>query len=152
MVSAVHLLLERHGWVLLARRHNTGYEDGNFSVPAGHLDGGEPVSAAMVREGREEIGILLRPRDLRVVHVMHRQAAGGERVDFFLAADRWDGEPRIMEPDKCDRLEWHPVDGLPANVVPYVRAALGHVRRGVRYSEYGWEPTMAVLGAGAGAG
>jgi 8-oxo-dGTP diphosphatase len=147
VVSAVHLFLERDGGVLLARRYNTGYEDGNYSVPAGHLDGGEPISAAMARESREETGIAIRPEDLHVVHVMHRRTAGGERLDFFLTADRWDGTPRIMEPDKCDRLEWHPTDELPDDIVPYVRAALRHHRGGVRYSEFGWEQSVVAADA-----
>ncbi len=33
-VSAVHLFLERDGQVLLLRRFQTGYEDGNYSVVA----------------------------------------------------------------------------------------------------------------------
>jgi 8-oxo-dGTP pyrophosphatase MutT (NUDIX family) len=139
VVSAVHLFLEQAGHVLLARRYNTGYEDGKYSVPAGHLDGGEPVSVAMARETWEETGIVVRPDRLRVVHVMHRRTGTGERVDFFLVTDAWDGTPRIMEPDKCDRLEWFPVDDLPRNVIPYVRAAFDGYRRGERYSEFGWD-------------
>ena len=51
---AAHFFLVRDRKILLLRRQNTGYEDGKFSVVAGHLDGDEEVSAAMVREAREE--------------------------------------------------------------------------------------------------
>ena len=83
VVAAVHLFLIRDGQVLLLRRYNTGYEDGWYSVIAGHLDGGEEVTAAMRREAREEAGIEIAPEDLRVVGVMHRKATE-ERIDFFL--------------------------------------------------------------------
>jgi len=138
LVSAVHLLLIRNRRVLLLRRHNTGYEDGNYSVPAGHLDGGEPVSEAMVREAFEETGIVIDRADLSVVHVMHRATPDGERIDFFLNADRWSGKPTIVEPNKCDELSWHPLNALPPNTIPYIAEALNAYRTSSGFSEYGW--------------
>jgi 8-oxo-dGTP pyrophosphatase MutT (NUDIX family) len=96
----------------------------------------------MARETYEETGIVVDPADLSVVHVMHRAAAGsgGERVDFFLSARRWSGQPTIGEPDKCDELSWHRLEDLPANTVPYVAAALDACRSSCGFSEYGWGP------------
>lgn len=138
LLGAVHVFLLREEQVLLLRRANTGYEDGNYSVPAGHLDGGEEVKAAAIREVTEEAGVQIDPADLTVVGVMHRRAAD-ERVDFFLAARRWTGEIVNAEPHKCDELAWFPLDLLPGNVIPYVRRALDNVRRGVWFDSFGWE-------------
>jgi 8-oxo-dGTP diphosphatase len=82
---AVHIFFIRGGTVLLLRRFNTGYEDGNYSVPAGHLEGDETVVQAAIREAREEIGVGLRPDEVAVVGTMHRKS-GDERVDFFVVA------------------------------------------------------------------
>jgi 8-oxo-dGTP diphosphatase len=135
--AAVHLFLLRGEEVLLLRRFNTGYEDGNYSVIAGHLDGDEEVAAAAIREAREEAGIAIVPEDVIVVGVMHRREVD-ERIDFFLAASRWTGIIANREPDKCDALIWFPRDHLPANVVPYVRRALDNYRRGRWFDSYGW--------------
>ena len=138
---AVHLLLVRDGQVLLLRRANTGYEDGNFSVIAGHLDGGEEVITAAIREAQEEADITLASDALRVVGVMHRRS-NDERIDFFVEAGVWQGEITNAEPQKCSELTWYPLDALPANVIPYVRHALDRYRRSqgaLWFDSYGWE-------------
>jgi len=133
----VHIFFLRGSQILLARRYNTGYEDGNYSVPAGHLDGGEPVRLAAVREAREEVGVELSPADLRLVGVFHR-GEDQERVDFFVVAEKWRGEPYNAEPDKCDELHWAHLDDLPTNTIAYVRRAIANLQSGVVIEEFGW--------------
>ncbi len=137
LLAAVHLFLLQDDAVLLLRRFNTGYEDGNYSVVAGHLDGDEDVIAAAIREAREETGIILAPDDVTVVSVMHRKATD-ERIDFFLAASRWTGAIRNMEPEKCGALTWFPRNALPENVIPSIRRALDNERHGRWFDQYGW--------------
>lgn len=138
LVAAVHVFLIRGGRVLLLRRRNTGYRDGSYSIVAGHLDGGETVFAAAVREAAEEIGVRLEPDRLRVAGVMHRWE-GDERVDFFVEATAWSGKVTNAEPAKCDRVCWCDLDPLPDNVVPYIRRALANHRSGVWFDSYGWK-------------
>lgn len=133
---AVHLLLVRGPHILLLRRFNTGYEDGKYSVIAGHLDGGETVLAAMLREAREEAGIEL--VNAEVAGVMHRRAGDEERIDFFVVCHEWTGAVVNQEPEKCDELRWVPIDALPANTIPYVAAAIDAWRNGGWFSSFGW--------------
>ena len=147
LLSAVHLFLFQADKILLLRRCNTGFEDGNYSVVAGHLDGDETVTQGAIREAFEEAGIRIATSDLRVVHVMHRRAvidsvqSSDERIDFFMVASKWQGAPQNMEPDKCDSLDWHRLCNLPTNMVPYVAAALRQYQRGEFFSEFGWDAT-----------
>lgn len=120
----VHVLLERDGRVLLMRRAGTGFFDGLYSLPGGHVEEGESLRATAIREMAEELGIVLDEVDLSVVGVVHRRS-DTNRIDFFLAAHRWRGEPKIAEPDKCDALQWFARDALPEAIVPYIRDALG---------------------------
>ncbi|MDQ2691263.1 MAG: NUDIX domain-containing protein [Chloroflexota bacterium] len=133
----VHLLFFRGEQVLLLRRFNTGYGDGQYSVPAGHLDGGETVIAAARREAAEETGLTIAAEDIGFSSVMHRMN-GDERVDFFIHVRSWQGEPSNTEPEKCDELRWANIHELPDNVLPYVRKALQNHQAGVRFDEFGW--------------
>jgi ADP-ribose pyrophosphatase YjhB (NUDIX family) len=137
-ISAVHLFLFKQEKVLLLRRFQTGFEDGNYSVPAGHIDQGESAKSAMVREAEEETGIKIDKKELQMIHVMHRLGNDHERIDFFMTAEKWLGEPEICEKDKCDKLIWAEVDQLPENMVPYILSALKAVKAGRFYSEFGW--------------
>jgi 8-oxo-dGTP diphosphatase len=134
----VHLFLFRRGRILLLRRYQTGYMDGHYSVPAGHLDGEETVRMAGVREAHEEIGIRIDPAELVFAGVFHRHE-NDERVDFFFHVQNWSGEPVNAEPGKCDELLWADLDALPENTVPYVRRALENFRAGIPFEEFGWK-------------
>ncbi|AMO35491.1 NUDIX hydrolase [Thauera humireducens] len=121
--TGVHVVCERDGRVLLMRRAGTGFFDGLYSLPGGHVEPGESVRAAAVRELREETGLELEEADLEWLGVVHR-LSDTNRIDFFFRAPRWAGEPAIREPAKCDRLEWHVREHLPRPMVEYVERAL----------------------------
>lgn len=138
LTPCVYLILVKDGKILLHRRKDTGYEDGNYGLVAGHLEGNEPATEAMCREAAEESGVNIKSEDLKFAHVMHRRD-NDERLDIFYMADKWEGEPKNMEPEKCDDLSWFPLDNLPANTIPYIKRAIENFQNGIYYSEYGWE-------------
>jgi 8-oxo-dGTP pyrophosphatase MutT (NUDIX family) len=133
----VHLLFFRGNQILLLRRFNTGYRDGEYSVPAGHLDGNETVMAAAAREAGEELEVQIEVGEMAFSSVMHRNE-GDERVDFFMHVRRWRGEPVNVETDKCDELRWTDVNDLPMNTIPYVRLAIQNHLNRVKFDEFGW--------------
>ena len=133
----VNVVLVRDGSVLLGRRHNTGFEDGSLHLPAGHLEGGESVITALLREAWEELGIEVEPAHPRLVHVMHHSAGGG-RLSFFFEVTDWTGEIVNREPHKCKALDWHPLSKLPDRIIPYTREALVAYLNGNPFSVSGW--------------
>lgn len=121
--TGVHVVCERDGQVLLMRRAGTGFFDGLYSLPGGHVEPGESVRAAAIRELREETGLVVEEGDLAWLGVVHR-LSDTNRIDFFFRAVRWEGKPAILEPGKCDRLGWHGREDLPRPMVGYVERAL----------------------------
>jgi len=132
-IIAVYLMLIEDGKILLLRRFNTGYEDGNYSLVAGHVDEGESFKEAIIREAKEEAGIEIDLKDIEVAHIMQRIPLG--RVSVFLTAKKWSGEIKNMEPEKCDDLSWFDIDNLPENTIPYIREAIENYRKNILYSE-----------------
>lgn len=151
-VVDVHLLVLDGDRVLLGRRRNTGYADGEWQImPSGHLDEGESVVDAVIREAREELGLHVDPADIAPAHVLHHRNPGGTaRVGFFFVARRPLGEPVNAEPHKCAELAWFPVGDLPADIVPYAAAGIRQALRGAAFSLHGWgDPGPAELRAEA---
>ena len=137
MREAVHLILEKDNKYLLLRRYNTGYEDGNYSVVAGHVDGDETIISAMKREALEEAGININEEDLKIVEVMHRKS-DDESIDYFLYANKFSGNVSIMEPNKCDELSFYELNKFPNNVIPYVKEAIENYRNNIQFVDYGF--------------
>ena len=132
-----YLFLEQDGKILLYLRQNTGYADGYYSLVAGHLDGNETATQAMIREAKEEANITIAPEDLQVVHIMHR-VSDRENIDIFFTCKKWDGEIKNLEPHKCGELCFANKSNLPEKTLEYIKIALKKANSGIFYSELGF--------------
>ncbi len=128
LIPAVYVVFRRHrdgrSEVLLQYRRGTGFMDEHWACgAAGHVEAGESVVEAAVREACEEVGVVIDADDVVPLTVVHRRHEDdtpvNQRVDFFVAVDSWQGEPRTVEPDKSADLGWFPLDALPVPVVPH---------------------------------
>jgi 8-oxo-dGTP diphosphatase len=139
-VVDVYVLLHRaDGRILMLRRANTGYADGQLCPVSGHLEAGESVVATAVREASEEVGVRIASADLTFIHVVHHRSPQGQgRVGLFFTVCRWVGEPYNREPNKCAELMWIDPANLPDDVVPYSAAALAQITAGETFSVDGW--------------
>nr|WP_310723701.1 NUDIX domain-containing protein [Streptomyces sp. N2A] len=96
---------------------------------------------ALIREAREEAGVVVDPTDVRAaVTVHHRSPAGGARIGVFFEVRRWHGTPQVMEPQVCDAMGWFPLDELPEPMVAYCRGGLDAYRAGARMGVHFQEP------------
>ena len=84
----------------------TGYLDGWYALPGGHLQRGEGIVECAVREIREETGIDVDASQLRAAAVMPYLSGEHQGIDFIMACDDFTGEPTLAEPapGRCDRL------------------------------------------------
>lgn len=121
----VYVFLQRNGNILLGKRKNA-FGAGHYSTPAGHIDPSETVMECAKRELLEETGIEVETDNFGFVGVRLLPdyeidgVKAQEYVAFAVRPKSWRGEPKLMEPDKTERWEWHPVDELPSPMFPPV--------------------------------
>ncbi|MFD7861359.1 NUDIX domain-containing protein [Streptomyces sp. NPDC059783] len=137
----VHLHLEDpEGRVLLGLRHpDSKYAGNTWHYPAGRCER-EPALACLVREAMEELGVVIDPADVELAHVAHVVDAAGvlPLMQLVFKARRWEGVPKVLEPDKCLAWKWWPQHALPEPIVPYTRTAIAAISEGRHYSQLGW--------------
>lgn len=119
--------------VLLALRKDTGYKDGEYELPGGHVEAGEDLMNAMVREAKEELNIELKEENLKIAHILHHY--NGDRINFVLTTETYEGVPSIGEPDKCEKLKWFDIKNLPSNIIPKARKSIEEINSGIFYSK-----------------
>ena len=132
--GAVFVFLQCEGKIFLMRRANTGYRDGYYALPSGHIEHNESVLNAAVREVKEETGLSIQPEQLKFAHALYRRS-DRTYADYYFTCDSWEGEPIIAEPHKCDAADWFSVDELPEKVPSEVIQALECLKQGKPFSE-----------------
>ena len=139
-VVAVYLLVfnSEKMETLLCLRQNTGFCDGMYSLIAGHVDPMESAFSAMVREAKEEAGMDISEENLHPVCCLHRKAKDGMRIDIFFELKNYKGKIENMEPHKCKELKFFNLDGLPSNIIDFVKKALFNSLKNTVVFEHGW--------------
>ena len=109
----VDLLLKRKNEngkeeILLLLRENTGYLDGYYDLPGGHVD------------------------EMKIIHIYHHFRNG--MLKFGFSANRYEGRLINNEPEKCKELKWFETENLPENIIPRIREEILNVENDVFYS------------------
>lgn len=122
--------------IFLLRRANTGWRDGMYTVPAGHVEKDESPSAAAIRELHEEAGIAVTNSDLGEPLIYYHKSddLASDRVTFFFPVVS-NLRAYNAEPHKADEAVWVSNDNLPDTIVPLLRHALTDMRSGIYYSD-----------------
>jgi len=123
--AAAHAFIIKDNQVLLAVRIKTGYCDGLYGVPAGHVDDREVSTQALIRELQEEVNLSVDKKELKHALSMHRVVDEHPYFcTFFEIKDIDLSSLKNNEPEKCRELKWFNLDKLPENMVPYIKNAL----------------------------
>jgi mutator protein MutT len=109
--------------ILLQQRAGTGYLDGYWDFPSGHVEPDEALRDAASRELLEEVGLTTAAEDLNLIHI-DQYFLDRNYINFTFKAKKWQGTPAIGEPDKVSAIDWFALDELPTQCVNVVRATV----------------------------
>ncbi|MEM7025914.1 MAG: NUDIX domain-containing protein [Pseudomonadota bacterium] len=127
--DVVNGLVVRKGVVLLARRSvfRESYP-GKWSFPGGHVEAGEALTSALIRELQEEVGIS--PTEFG--HLRSSPDPNGFVVYHFFEVTAWQGGMPVLRGAEHSELRWfRPSDAieLPDLAVPCYRTLLINLMR-----------------------
>ncbi|MDE5766439.1 MAG: NUDIX domain-containing protein, partial [Clostridia bacterium] len=124
--------------VLLQRRQNTGFMDGLWDLScSGHVEHGENMSQAAVREAKEELGVDISPDKIKFFVLVHKREDERDLTycNPYFVCSEFAGEPRICEAHKCSEIKWFDLDNLPDDLIDDRKQALKAYLDDVHYIE-----------------
>ena len=132
----VDLILERRNFItgkteivmMLA-----GYLDNQYDLPGGHLEPGEDLYDAMIREAKEEIGITIKREDMQIVHIYHHFSK--DVLKFVFKVTNYSGEIQNLEPEKCKEIKWIDINNLPENTIKGIKNEIINIYNNIYYSK-----------------
>ncbi len=108
----VGVIIQKDGKVLLQKRKGS-HGEGKWSCPGGHIDFGETIEEAAIREAKEEVGVTIANVRFKTLdnHIFKKE--GKHYVTIWLEADYVRGKPRINAKDEISDVGWFAWDNLP---------------------------------------
>jgi len=127
------IILKNLGKVLFLLQ--TTKQGGKYTLAGGHVEKREFAKAALIRECKEEIGILLNKEKLELVHVLHKKNKQNNVITLYFETNTWKGLINNKEPKKFKQIAWFSLDKLPKNTSPTTKHVLEQYKLGIKYSE-----------------
>lgn len=108
------LIQNERNEVLLGLR-KASHGTGEWSFPGGHLEFGETVFETAQREVKEETNLDIDTFELVSVcdEMRYIKTDNKHYLGLGVLGKYTGGEPRVMEPEKCEAWKWFSLDALP---------------------------------------
>ena len=135
-LSAIYMIIKNEkGEILFQRRCGSKLWPDFLGLPAGHVDKGEDVYQALVREAREELNIDINVKDIEDTFVVNRINKNLKPYyDVYFVIKNYKGIIKINEPNKCQELKWVLLDNMPDDVIEFEKIALDNYEKGIKFS------------------
>lgn len=129
----VGVMIVRDGKVLLGLRHSDAekasselHGEGAWTMPGGKMDFQETFETLCFRETKEETGIEIDKSKIQLISVQQNIIPEKHFITLGFLCEKFEGEPRVCEPDEIGEWKWFPFSDLPKNMFPPSRKVLDH--------------------------
>lgn len=126
----VTVVILKDGKALLGRRKNS-HGAGKFAFPGGKLEWEESFEGCARREAQEETGLSI--KNIRFLRLLNSKFDNKHFVEVALLADWESGEPKNMEPEKCEGWKWYDLDNLPTPFLEGCASCIEAYKTGKNY-------------------
>lgn len=134
------VMVLKDGKILLGKRNDDPekassmmHGEGTWTMPGGKMHFGESFEGACVRETLEETGLKINERDLKLISLTNGALPDVHFVTVGFLCERFEGEPKIMEPEEITGWQWFSLDKLPAKIFAPSLEVLEHYKSGNIY-------------------
>lgn len=126
----IAVMVMKNGKILLGKRKGA-HGAGKYAFPGGKLEWWESFEECIKREVREETGIEI--KNIRFLRLQNFKLYDKHFVDVGFLVDWQDGEPKIMEPEKCEGWAWYDMDKIPQPLFEGCKTCIEAFKTGRNY-------------------
>jgi 8-oxo-dGTP pyrophosphatase MutT (NUDIX family) len=115
-VAAATLIFDKQGRVLVLRRSiDDRHRPGEWDIPGGAIDIGEPVLDGAIREAREEVGVMIPPNSMQLCYahssvIYHTELKERVSITWLVYAARLPSEQSVQLSEEHDEYHWWTLD------------------------------------------
>jgi len=127
---SVSALITKDGLVLLGRRKNT-YASGCWHIPGGHVNPGELIKDALVREIFEETRIKRKDFKIKELAGIRETLKQPHHIELIYRVEllRNIKKIEIGEPEKCEGWKWFNIKKLPSPFIPAMASVWKKIKK-----------------------
>jgi 8-oxo-dGTP diphosphatase len=127
----IGILILKEGKILFGKRKGS-HGEGEYAFPGGHLEYLESFEDCVKREIAEECGIEVKNIRFQLLANLIKYAPK-HYVHIGMLADWESGEPKVLEPDKCESWAWYNIESLPEPMFEACKIAIQAYKENKNY-------------------
>jgi 8-oxo-dGTP diphosphatase len=127
----IAVIIFRNNKILLGKRKGS-HGEGEYSSPGGHLEYMESIEECAKREVLEETGMEI--ENIKFLRLMNLKDYNPKHyIDIAVTCDWKSGEPKVMEPEKCEAWGWYSIDEIPTQLFKSFPSIIEALKTGKNY-------------------